>query len=56
VSIDGVARGMTPMKGFEVRPGTHHVECVPPNGRTRSATVTIADGRMAREAFSLDER
>jgi eukaryotic-like serine/threonine-protein kinase len=56
VSIDGVARGMTPMKGFEVRPGTHRVECVPPNGGTRSATVTIAAGRMAREAFSLDER
>jgi eukaryotic-like serine/threonine-protein kinase len=56
VSIDGVARGMTPMKGFEVRPGTHRVECVPPSGKPRSATVTVADGRMAREAFSLDER
>jgi serine/threonine protein kinase len=55
VSIDGVARGVTPMKGFDVRPGTHRVECVPPSGKARTAMVTVADGRLARRAFSLDE-
>jgi hypothetical protein len=55
VSIDGVARGVTPMSGFEVRPGAHRVECVPPTGKPRMATVTVADGRLARRAFSLEE-
>jgi serine/threonine-protein kinase len=55
VSIDGVARGVTPMSGFEVRPGAHRVECVPPSGKPRTATVTVADGRLARRAFSLEE-
>ncbi|HEY4016600.1 MAG TPA: serine/threonine-protein kinase [Polyangiaceae bacterium] len=55
VSIDGVARGVTPMSGFEVRPGAHRVECVPPTGKPRIATVTVADGRLARRAFSLEE-
>jgi serine/threonine protein kinase len=55
VSIDGVARAVTPVTGFEVAAGTHRVDCVPPNGKPRSATVTLSEGGTAHHAFTLDE-
>jgi serine/threonine-protein kinase len=55
VSVDGVARGVTPMNGFEAPAGAHRVECVPPIGKPRSASVTVPEGATGRHAFTLDE-
>jgi serine/threonine-protein kinase len=55
VSIDGVARAVTPVSGFEVPAGTHRIDCVPPNGKPRSAMVTLSEGGAAHHAFTLEE-
>ena len=55
VSIDGVARGVTPMTGFEAPAGTHRIDCVPPTGKPRSATIAVTEGGSGHHAFTLDE-
>jgi eukaryotic-like serine/threonine-protein kinase len=55
VSIDGVARGVTPMTGFEATAGAHRVDCVPPTGKPRTASVSVPEGSTGRHAFTLDE-
>jgi serine/threonine-protein kinase len=55
VSIDGVGHGVTPVSVPELAPGAHRVDCVTPNGKTRSATVTVSEGGTARQKFALDE-
>jgi serine/threonine-protein kinase len=55
VSIDGVARGVTPIASLELTSGTHRVDCVPPSGRPRAANVTVVEGSITRHKFSLDE-
>ena len=55
VSVDGVARGVTPMTGYEATAGAHRIDCVPPIGKPRTASVTVQEGGTVRHAFSLDE-
>jgi tRNA A-37 threonylcarbamoyl transferase component Bud32 len=55
VSIDGVARGVTPMTGFEATAGGHKIDCVPPTGKPQSATVTVPEGSTGHHAFTLEE-
>ncbi len=55
VSVDGVARGVTPIASLELTAGTHRVDCVPPNGKARAANVSIVEGSLTRHKFSLDE-
>jgi serine/threonine-protein kinase len=55
VSIDGIPRGVTPLTSFELGPGTHHVDCVPPLGKPQSATVTVSEGASGHYTFNLDE-
>jgi serine/threonine protein kinase len=55
VSVDGVPRGVTPLDAFDLVAGTHRVDCVPPNGRPRSATVHVAEGTATRYTFALGE-
>jgi serine/threonine-protein kinase len=55
VSVDGVARGVTPLAPFEVPAGSHRVDCVPPSGKARAASVTIGEGALSRHKFALDE-
>jgi serine/threonine-protein kinase len=55
VSVDGVARGVTPIAGIEVPAGAHRVDCVPPSGKARAASVTVGEGALARHKFALDE-
>jgi serine/threonine-protein kinase len=55
VSVDGVARGVTPLAPFEVPTGSHRVDCVPPSGKARAANVTIGEGMLSRHKFALDE-
>jgi serine/threonine-protein kinase len=55
VSVDGVARGVTPLAGIEVPAGAHRVDCVPPSGKARVASVIIGEGALSRHKFALDE-
>jgi hypothetical protein len=55
VSVDGVARGVTPVTNFEVSPGAHRLECVPPTGKAQSTSITVAEGSSAHHGFTLEE-
>jgi hypothetical protein len=55
VSVDGVARGVTPVTGFELTPGAHRIDCVPPTGRAQSTTITASEGSAAHHGFALEE-
>ncbi len=55
VSVDGTQRGVTPLTGFDVPAGTHRVDCTPPSGKSRSATVSVAEGTATHYRFALDE-
>jgi serine/threonine protein kinase len=55
VSVDGVARGTTPLAAFELPAGAHRVECVWPGGRARSASVSVAEGTATHYKFALDD-
>ncbi len=55
VTIDGVARGVTPVGFVELSAGPHHVDCVPPSGKPRTATLVVSEGSAARFAFALEE-
>jgi eukaryotic-like serine/threonine-protein kinase len=55
VSIDGVARGTTPVAGIELSAGQHRLDCAPPNGKPKTVSVTIIEGASARYRFSFDE-
>ncbi len=55
VTIDGVPRGVTPVAVVELSAGPHHVDCVPPSGKPRTATLVVSEGSAARFAFALEE-
>ena len=55
VSVDGQQRGVTPLTAFELPAGSHRVDCVPPNGRTKTSTVNVAEGTATHFKFALDE-
>jgi hypothetical protein len=55
VSVDGVARGMTPLGGIELPAGPHRIDCAPPSGKPKSVNVTISEGASARYKFSLED-
>jgi eukaryotic-like serine/threonine-protein kinase len=55
VSVDGVARGTTPLGGLELPAGPHRIECSPPSGKPKTVSVTISEGASARYKFSFDD-
>ncbi|HTB76129.1 MAG TPA: protein kinase [Polyangiaceae bacterium] len=55
VSVDGVARGTTPLGGLELPAGPHRIDCAPPTGKPKTVNVTISEGASARYKFSLDD-
>jgi hypothetical protein len=55
ISVDGQQRGVTPLSTFELPAGSHRVDCVPPNGRTKTTTVNVAEGTATHFKFSMDE-
>jgi serine/threonine-protein kinase len=55
VSIDGVQRGVTPMPTVDLPAGVHRVDCVPPSGKPRAASVAVAEGSATKYNFTLDE-
>jgi serine/threonine-protein kinase len=55
VSIDGVPRGATPLRAFEVAAGLHQVDCVPPSGEPKTATVAVSPGIESRYHFAVPQ-
>jgi eukaryotic-like serine/threonine-protein kinase len=53
VSVDGVAKGATPVAGLELSAGPHHVTCTPPDHAPMSATVVVPAEGTARYRFTL---
>lgn len=53
VTVDGTARGATPVAGLELTAGPHKVTCTTPDGKVRDATVTVSVGDTARYKFTL---
>lgn len=55
VSVDGVARGPTPVAGIVLPAGSHTITCAPESGRSQSRVVHVDADGTARVAFSLSE-
>jgi serine/threonine protein kinase len=53
VSVDGVAKGATPVAGLELSAGPHHVTCTAPDHAPMSATVVVPADGTARYRFTL---
>jgi hypothetical protein len=53
VSVDGVARGATPVAGLELPAGTHHVVCTPPDHAPLSTSVNVTPDGTTRYRFTL---
>jgi serine/threonine protein kinase len=55
VSVDGVQRGVTPLATFELPAGGHRLDCVSPSGKTRTASINVAEGTATHYRFTLEE-
>ncbi len=55
VSVDGVARGPTPVAGIVLPAGSHTITCAPESGRSQSRVVHVDADATARVAFTLAE-
>ena len=53
VTVDGAARGATPVAGLELSAGTHRVTCTTAEGKAQSASVTVPADGTARYKFTL---
>ena len=53
VTVDGVARGATPVAGIDLSAGPHKVTCAPSDGKTQTATVVIPADATTRYRFAL---
>lgn len=53
VSVDGAARGATPVAGIELEAGSHKISCTTADGKTQSATVSVPADGVARYKFTL---
>jgi serine/threonine-protein kinase len=53
VTVDGAARGATPVAGVELPAGAHRITCTTAEGKTQSATVTVPADGTARYKFTL---
>jgi serine/threonine protein kinase len=55
LSVDGILHGLTPVASFDLTPGTHRLDCVPPSGKTKSTTVSVTEGGEAHYQFVLED-
>jgi serine/threonine-protein kinase len=53
VTVDGAARGATPVAGLELSAGTHRVTCTTADGKAQSASVNVPVDGTARYKFTL---
>ena len=55
VTVDGVARGATPIAGLDLGAGPHRVACTAPDGKAQTATVTVAADGTTRYRFTIGQ-
>jgi serine/threonine-protein kinase len=55
LSVDGVARGATPVAGLELPAGSHRLVCTPPDQPPQTATVTVTPDGVAKYKFALSQ-
>ncbi|AKV03000.1 Serine/threonine protein kinase [Labilithrix luteola] len=55
LSIDGKGFGPTPLAGIDLPTGAHQLRCEAPNGRAKTASVTVQEGANSKVKFALDE-
>jgi serine/threonine-protein kinase len=55
VTVDGVARGATPVAGIDLSAGPHKVTCAPTDGKAQTANVTVAADGTTRYRFTLGQ-
>jgi serine/threonine protein kinase len=55
VSVDGVAKGATPVAGVELSAGSHRVVCTPPDHPAMSASVNVTPDGTTRYRFTLPQ-
>lgn len=53
VTVDGVARGATPVAGIDLSAGPHKITCAPADGKAQTATVVIPADGTTRYRFTL---
>lgn len=53
VTVDGAARGATPVAGVELTAGPHRVTCTTADGKTQSAAVVVPADGTTRYKFTL---
>jgi hypothetical protein len=53
VTVDGVARGATPVAGIELGAGTHRVGCVGPDGKSQATMVSVSADSTTRYRFTM---
>ncbi len=53
ISVDGSAKGVTPLAGIELAAGSHRIVCVPPDHAPVSANVTVAADGTTRYKFNV---
>lgn len=55
LSVDGKDKGPTPIAGLDLPAGGHQLRCEMPNGKVRTASVTIQDGATSKYKFALED-
>jgi eukaryotic-like serine/threonine-protein kinase len=55
VTVDGMARGATPVAGLDVSAGPHRLGCTAPDGKAQTATVTVAADGTTRYRFTIGQ-
>jgi serine/threonine-protein kinase len=53
VTVDGAARGATPVAGIELGSGPHRITCATSDGKTQVATVTVTADATTRYRFTI---
>jgi serine/threonine-protein kinase len=55
VSVDGAARGPTPVAGIVLSAGNHTVTCMPEGGKAMSTSVNITADNISRYTFTIPQ-
>ena len=55
IVIDGKEQGSTPLASLDLPAGPHEIQCKPPVGKPRTASVVVQDGATSKYRFALDD-
>jgi serine/threonine-protein kinase len=55
IVVDRKERGVTPIAALDLPAGKHEITCRTPEGKERTASVTVRDGVVAKRRFELDD-